>query len=510
MARLSATLRALGLLAFASLAACGDDGVSPPAAVAEAPSLHHAPGHLRTGKYRVSGDRPATGRSGSAVLSARAVLWNDGVVRLLVTTGDPDAPAAAPGALAKVQLKVFSPEGQLLATTNHPRPSAGGSHEFRLPRLAPGSRIQVQANVRGIDRNRTDVVTVTATVRLPSRLVAVLGPLPTPQTGVPTVVSATVTETSGIAGTYATCILRVDGVVVDRIEQVWVDAGDAVSCAFTHTFDRAGSHEVAVELEGGTPGQGLLLPPPSSMTVEVQDPAATASFAGTVLDRTVATDARFHQWWQRLDGSGREYSQNTGDATRHQTASLSGSLTRAAVLPLASVRLRLSSTAGEWQTAAWSDLTDVSVDAAGRACVDRWVPEHGGHFHLCTLDGRTTYGYTRFAGTVTYHSRGFIRTWEALPGADTYWSWNDVYETYGGGGQLRPLGTAVTVSLEIEDGAGGLGASVTIPLAAFEAPATVNPYTCREESPYWLDGGVMTTCEESSERVFGWRGQVTG
>jgi hypothetical protein len=512
MARLSSSaLCVLAAFAAAGAAGCSDAGTSPTAApgVVEAPSFHRAAGHLRTGKYRDSGARPATGRSGSAVLSARAVLWRDGVVRLLVTTGDLDHPEAAPGELAKVQLKVFSPEGGLLSTTNYQRPSRGGSHLFLLPGLVPGSRIQVQANVRGIDRNRTDVVTLTETVKPAPSLAAVLDPI-TAVAGVPTVITASVTETGGVTGTYTTCTLYVDGVAVDSIRDVWVDAGDEVTCAFTHTFDREGSYDVSVLLGDGGGDTGTLLPEPTQVTVEVTDPTPTPSYTASVLDRTVATEVRFDQRWERLDGTWREYSHNNGEASRSQTASLTGTLTRAAVLPLATVRLRLSSTVSEWQTAAWSGVADATVDAAGRSCVNRMVPEHGGHFHLCTVDGTTTYGYTRFAGTVTYHSIGFVRTWDGLTGETTYWSWNEVAETYSSGGQHRPLGTAVTLELEIVDGLGTMGATATVPVAYFEEPATGTPYTCRDESPWWLEGGVMTTCESDSGRVFGWRGEVSG
>lgn len=175
-----------------------------------------------------------------------------------------------------------------------------------------------------------------------------------------------------------------------------------------------------------------------------------------------------------------------------------------------SVRLRVASTAGEWHVGSWSGVSEVTIDADGRSCVNRMVPEHGAHFHLCTDGASTVYGYTRFGGTVTYHSRGFAHTWDGVTGAETYYSWNDVYETYREGGQIRPIGTAVTIALEIEDGTGTMGATATVPVAAFEEPETGTPYTCREESPYWVEGGILRTCEGSSERVFGWRGEVKG
>lgn len=512
MAGFSPFSRALAVFALAGAAACSDAVTAPSADLSTdaigAPSFARGEGHLRTGKYRDSGAPHATGRSGSAVLSARAVLRPDGVVRLLVTTGDLDDPRSAPGELAKVQLKVFSPDGTLLSTENHLRPTSGGSHEFLLPGLEPGSTIRVQANVRGIDRRRTDVVTLTETVRLPPSLSALLDPLPGATPGMPTLITATIAETGGEVGAYTTCTLYVDGVEVDRIENVWVDAGDEVSCAFTYTFEREGTYEVTVT--AGDPSEvGALLPPPTTGTLDVVDPTV-ATYRASVLDRTAATRWIFEQSWWKPDGTSRAYRHDNGEASRAQTASLAGTLSRAAVLPLAGVRLRIWSTEGPWQTASWSGVDDVVTDADGRACVNRFVPEHGGHFHLCTLDGTTAYGYTRFSGTVTYHSRGSIREWGGPAGTETLWTWNEEAETYSTGGQHRPLGTAVTMTLEIDDAAGSLGASAVVPITALEGSSEGGERVCREESPWWLEGGVMTTCESRSARVFGWRGEVKG
>lgn len=60
---------------------------------------------------------------------------------------------------------------------------------------------------------------------------------------------ATVTETTGAAGMKADCVLLVDGVEADRIRALWVDAGDAVSCAFTEHFAREGTYGMEVRAE---------------------------------------------------------------------------------------------------------------------------------------------------------------------------------------------------------------------------------------------------------------------
>jgi hypothetical protein len=71
---------------------------------------------------------------------------------------------------------------------------------------------------------------------------------------VPAVISATIDEHNGDVGARANCVLFVDGIEVDRLDRFWVDAGDSVTCAFTHLFDTDGSHAVRVWITDVDPG----------------------------------------------------------------------------------------------------------------------------------------------------------------------------------------------------------------------------------------------------------------
>jgi hypothetical protein len=525
MVRLSSTrglaARIVAVCALFAAAACAD-GVTSPSATQADQALLKLPlpaavsSHLHTGKYHDSSLPHATGRSGSARLAARALLGADGVTRLLVTTGSVDDPDRAPGQLVKVQLKVYLADGTKLFTQNHQRFTTGGSYEFRLPGVPYGARIDVQANVRGIDRNRTDVVEVTETVKLGAALGVTIDPPAQVITGVPTVITGTVRETNGQVGTYTSCVLVVDGVEVDRIDHIWVDAGDVVTCAFTYTFQNDGTHNVQIRLDAGPGDPGFVTTPPSdSGTVVAQTPTPAPTFTASVTDRTVAEERLYDETWWSTDGSNREFHQNNGEAARTQTFALTGTLARAAGFPLASVSMQLSSDAGAWHNASWSGLAAGLPDLSGQTCVNQLAPEHGAHFYLCStgsaFTGTTAFGYTRFAGTVTYHSRAFHRQWDAVSGTETTYSWNNVSETYAGGGQMRALGSAVNFTLTVTDLVGSIPVSGTIPLTAFdEGTVTLAPYTCHDEMPYWLYGGVKTVCEGASRRTFGWSGQVSG
>lgn len=522
MLRLSShglTARALAILALMASAACSGDSASPTDIRADlgtaGPAASHGAGHLRTGKYRDTGQPHATGRSGSATLSASAVVGADGVTRLTVTSGSIHHPGQARGELAKVQVKVWTPDGVKILTDNFQRPTSGASHTFLFPGLPPGSRFQVQANVRGIDGRRTDVVTVTetgrkgpafsTTIHLPDQVVV----------DVPTILTATVREINGQTGGTTACVLYVDGREVDRVNDVWVDAGDEVSCAFTYTFTSAGDHDVRVGLVNVSNDPGLLPPPPSSSgQVNAADPNLPPRWTATVMDRTVETNIRFDAAWWKPDGSHREYEQSTGESPRSQTVALTGTLARATSFPLSDAHLVLSSNVGgTLQDESWSGLTG-APDANGQTCVSQSLVAQGGIFTLCSTGtgpaGSTTFGYTRFAGTVTYHSRGFVRQWDNATGTETYWSWNDAPEYYAGGGQLRQLGTSVGISLGVTDGAGTYQVNATVPLSSFDRLLSEVPYTCRVDAWWWLEGGAETTCEGRTEREFGWSGTAAG
>ncbi|HEX2207429.1 MAG TPA: hypothetical protein VHG93_07085 [Longimicrobium sp.] len=524
MVRLSSTrglaARLAAVCAFLGAAACSDAVTSPVQAGDEALlkklplPITPAASRLHTGKYRDSSLPHATGRSGSARLEARALLGADGVTRLLVTTGSVDDPDRAPGELAKVQLKVYAPDGSRLFTQNYQRPTSRGSYEFRLPGLPLGSRIEVQANVRGIDRNRTDVVTITETVKRGPGLAVAIDPPAQAVTGVPTVITGTVSETGGQTGSWTSCVLYVEGVEVDRIDHIWVDAGDVVTCAFTYSFRNPGTHNVQIQLEQG-PGDTLLTdtPPSASGQVTAQDPTRHPTFTASVMDRTVDETWSYDETWWKPDGSNREYHENTGEASRSQSFALTGSIARAVTFPLATVGVELASGAGVWHSGSWSGLVAVP-DLSGQSCVNQLAPEHGAHFYLCStgigLGGSTAFGYTRFAGTVTWHSRAFHRQWDAASGTESTYSWNNESEYYNSGGQMRPLGSALSFELRVTDVLGTIPVSGTVPLTWFDSTTPLVPYTCQDDSPYWLDGGVKTVCQGTTRRTFGWSGEISG
>lgn len=194
-------------------------------------------------KYRDSGSKPATGRSGSATIEARALLGKDNVTTIEVST-------PAPGVIEKVQVKRAGDA----SATNFNGVDAN-SFSGAMNGLGWGEAVSIQANVSGIDGARMDVVTADTTVaRRPDLSVTGITAAPHAVAGGPVRITATVRELNGETGARASCVLSVAGMDVDRADNIWVDAGDSVSCIFSTTFGSAGEKNFSVRVENVRPG----------------------------------------------------------------------------------------------------------------------------------------------------------------------------------------------------------------------------------------------------------------
>ena len=204
--------------------------------------------------YRESGVGNATGRSGSAHLTARALLGQDGNTTIEVSTGTLDSSATPPGSFKKVQLKPLDPNGNAMFAQNFTQLSTdSGYYTFIWPSLYRHQQAQIQGNITGID-NRTDVVTVVETVKLRPDLAVVN--LSVPDSAIvssPVTISANIAEVNGDSSATTTCQLAVDGINVDQATNVFVDAAGSVSCMFNYSFTSTGSHTVQVSATNVAP-----------------------------------------------------------------------------------------------------------------------------------------------------------------------------------------------------------------------------------------------------------------
>jgi hypothetical protein len=200
-------------------------------------------------KYRDLGTKPASGKSGAATLSVRALLDAQSNATVEAVTGTFDEPSA-PGTITKMQVKIVGMDA--LATFNYRTSSNAWSQVY--PNVLRGDAIQVLANVADVEPNRTDVVTVATTaVRRPDLEVDIWNTPRVPPGGV-AFFSGIIREKNGDVGARTNCVLVINGEAVDQAAGMWVDAGDEVICIFGRQFHTAGTYSVRVEARDVNPG----------------------------------------------------------------------------------------------------------------------------------------------------------------------------------------------------------------------------------------------------------------
>lgn len=480
--RLSGTLALAGL---ALLSACSDELVAP-RATPYAPAVRSAsaPPALisNTVKYRETGARPATGRSGTATLAVQALLDKTGETELEVTAGVVDG-AEGPATLEKVQAKHFAPDGSFIRTANHNGLSGSARAALAYTGLERGGTVQVQANV-GVPA-RTAVVTVAGTVHLRPDLRAGLNAPSQVVAGLPVTIAAVVTEGNGDVGARGDCVLYVDDAEVDRANGVWVDAGGVVTCAFAHTFTGAGTHALRVQVENVVPGDFDPANNGASGTVQVTAPGNDFYYHAWIedaVDHSVSTSAgRWEQGnpaWVFID----HQDEWTWDIHYQETA-LYAWIPSALSLPLTRVEVS-GSTGGTVVDRAI--YTDVSATEPG------WEPDlecvfrnsGGGYLTVCTRgtpdDGLSIVVYSRVAGDVTYHSHGAQEVWYGTPGDGYYYTFN-YGDSYTYGAPIFTFGQDYTFSLAVTDADRTWTANATVQLGA---PETI-PYTAYPPSGEW-------------------------
>ena len=417
-------------------------------------------------KYRDLGTKPPTGRSGTSTLTLRALLGKDGTTELEVTTGVFDPVPVATRPLTKVQVKLLDASGRPLRTLNYNGLTGGGTASFRYAGLARGSTLQVQGNVT--EGHRTDVVTVTGTVqRRPDLRVHLEAPQQV-RRGFPVNLVAVVSEANGDVGARADCVLYVDGVEADRARGIWVDAGDAVTCAFTYVFASAGTKRVRVEAANVSPADFDPADNADEATVLVtggNDFTYTA-LAEDYVETTVQTDNN-----QSVYGGGQVLEQSSTVNTRNaiQSGALYGSMPHGVSPATTRVRVSQSTNGVTVHAGAWPEAAaGYPLLAAQPGCTSTWSA--GVVVYLCSIGtadaGVTNVQYLRTGSEVTYYGTQHIRTWYPDAPDNVYsisFDWN------GSQAEHAPqitMGADYSFSVELVDGARTYRLNATVPLGA--------------------------------------------
>ena len=437
-------------------------------------------------RYSDAGHKPATGRSGSARLTVRALHSVDGTTELEITTGTLDSPMPAPGNLDKIQVRVFDEENQLSYVRNFNGLRSGGYLSYKDLYLPHKWRVQVQANVSGIDPRRIDVVTVTETVRLRPDLAALElhAPAKVPVNAVFNV-NAVVAEKNGEVGAGANCVLYDGDQAVDRANGIWVDAGSVVSCAFTHRFETVGLRTVTVRVEDVLPRDDDPTNNSASAEIEVVGGNSFHYNASASDVTTITTTTLVNHQWTSDSSSGSEKKTTQTNFNRSQLARLSAWKPGAVTFPIARVAVHLSTDGKELHTKTFDNLTadrTLTGSTSGSTCAMRndlavmtlqvcaeWKTVSGVTTHT------TTVLYTRSAGQATFRSTSYTRFWSNTSG--DYYVYHPEQNSGSSSGTMLTYGAELTIGATVEDDGQRYATAPSMALSRTEK-TTIVPLTC--------------------------------
>ena len=522
--------RALPLAAGLVLGACGDEVTGParggPAGEGSRASAHVQPAAIPNAvKYRDAGHKPATGRSGGATLTVRALLGRDGTTDLEVLAGA--ASGSAPVELKKVQLKLFEADGSHLATTNH-NGLATASAVFPLDGLVRNTPLKVQANIEGADGPRTGVVTVRDVVKLrPDLAITALSAAPSTMTDLPTTFTAVVRELNGDVGARADCVLDVDGAPVDSAEGIWVDAAGTVSCAFAHTFAAPGTFTVRARTVRADPGDYDPGNDSASRTIVVLREVPFTSFTASARSETQNTWTE-RSWDVAAGGlSWREARRDRSESSGATQQSFFQAFIRHPITfpagPVTDVEVSQETNGATVHAAAYGQLAvedsiigSVSAQwCARRAAGADIVANLSICTHRSTFSAETTW-YTRVvyewrAGDVTYHSEGYFALTCRYPYqcTPTSYSWNTTNRVLTG--RLVTFGPDYTIRVALTAGTDRYTESAVIPIAPVHL-AYGHPLACTREWRPWppVFAAFVTECLGDGTEYWRNEGSVSG
>lgn len=444
------TMAAL-LVAAATLSACAENVTSPVSegmkVVGNRSSVKAGFLHSVSQKYSDHGSKPAGGRSGTAAIETRALLGKDGSTLVEASTGSVGG-APVTGTFSKMQVKTFGPDSKKSQTQNYSGLSSG-SWSQGYAGLGRNERVQLQGNIRSQDGKRTDVVTVETLIKRRPDLAAsnLTGPEKS-YVNTPVNFSALVTELNGDVGATANCVLFADGVQADQVLGVWVDSGDAITCAFTKIFATIGTKALRVEVSGVSPSDWDMANNSVTGSIEIVEPSVKLNY-----DFNGSTQSFFRQYHYSYSDYYSSYSNNQIGNWNYSQVYFNGwTNTRQAQFPLQSVEATVTSDQGAVVGITGTDLGSYWDNGYGGSC---WQNNSDGLYsQVCGYGwGQSSVNVQRWAGSATYYSYGFnhYNYYYYYYYWDYSWSYNtnDVW----GGGPFS-IGNTIAFDVKVTDASG--------------------------------------------------------
>ena len=483
--------------------------------------------HPNTQPYAIKSPAAATGRAGNAHLAVRALRSKSGSTVVEVTTGQLDDGTLPVGNITKLQLKTYDGTGETSGTRNYTGLSSGGYLQYTFTDLVRGQPFQTQAHIKGVDGKRTDVVTVTGTVKLrPDLEVQKLGVPEKARIGAPVNLSATIREVNGEVGARASCVLRVDGEIIDRARGIWVDSGDTVACLFTHQFQATGTRMVSVGLESVVPADDDTSNDVLALPIEIVGNSIPVASYSAKFASTAGSSSGWSLGFYREDGqqpnltdSGADwaYAWSGIDKDESSLVEIHGSeriqfpLNLVVTETADGIAFPMLSRTGldaseQWGDAIFGGASAVIKDAPSNASL--WIDTYRNE------DQAGTYlQYERTGARATYFAFGYIQYWYQYAGGSTSTDYHEYQPSDTQAGLFLSPTTTYAISFDVQptSGAGsGLNVEVGVPLTP-NAQQSDRPAGCTSESwSDWYGSHVHHRCDEEHKAQSGVSGSVLG
>jgi hypothetical protein len=524
-------------IAMTAVAACSETPTKPQlSARTSAPRLNVSAGaqtpklYPNSVKYRDTGAKPARGRSGAASLEARALLGKDRETLLEVSTGSLEGGQAPPGNLEKVQVKVFDPQGHYVSTTNRNGLAGGGYAAYRFATLPRGSGLQVQANVGGIDANRTDIVTVSETVKLRPDLVVGIAAPNRALLGVPVQIVGTVRELNGDVGARTDCVLSVDGERVASADGIWVDAGGDVACSFSLAFPTLGTKTLQLSVENVAPGDYDADNNARTASIVIESDVKGFSFFTEAAEWSETFDYRFDFFFK--DGPDANGTTITHDEQIRghqedgfQHGLMFGSLEREIQFPIRDVQFSNTTDGTVLAAKSFGTLEPTYFqddDLVRWACVNYFTPLDGtqGWVQVGVCSGVLRYLEPDMPfSSISIHRQNNEVTYVAYTSNGTYrfdyadrlsdtgtWFYTYNFEQQR---KLPHYGSDLTIDFSFQSGADIYRTTATIPMTAFDRRPPDEVLNCSEYTPTTTRYEKLCFAR-SNQHVWGVEGRLTG
>ena len=416
--------------------------------------------------YRDRGAKPSKAAALGVAVQSRALLDKTGKTDFELTTGQLDSSAAPAGNIDEVKLRALRPDGKKMFEKEYEHPRAGGYFHQAFNGLPRGLRIEAKTHVSGIGRGKDTVPFKVEDVVLYRPDVTVTS------IGYPTVVrpntfvtfSAVVAERMGDVGAHFECELLVDGVRVDSVPHMWIDAASTGTCRLTYKFAGSGRHSIAVRAQNVAPGDFDGSNNEISGDILVEDPAQIF-YTASVDDVSDVMDFVTDTYTSASSTSPDSHVKQTF-TTSIQARQFNGSIPAPVKWPLAKIGY---SDTSDGKTLTALNYTNVAADPHASGC-ESGDPVYP-HLSTATINdlatsaqvivrvysndvggGRTTIDFTWSFTEVTYVSTGFCNAVAGTSLQCTAGDWISDSGSFGATGVKLPLGSTYAANVVVDDG----------------------------------------------------------